>query len=149
MANESENIEPNAIESTERKHPQEYNAIYTLVDMKAKPNTLAHWAVHIVMAIIIAIFCFMTFTATGKIIQRYGWSEGIDITSTYQDHEWEQVGLNLEYYAYYYDMYYQHYDSYADQYQAMDISSMKELMDSMYESMADYIASNGQVQTLE
>ena len=46
-------------------------------------------------------------------------------------------------------MYYQHYDSYDDQYQAMDISSMKELMDSMYESMADYIASNGQVQTLE
>lgn len=142
MADEEQRVEAAEEPAEAKKRPQEYNAMYTMVDMNAKPNTLAHWAVHIIMAIIIAVFCFMTFTATGKIIQQYGWSEGADIASTYSDHKWEQVGLNLEDYAYFYDKYHEHYDTYAEQYQAMGITSMKDLMDTMYDSMADYIAAN-------
>ena len=102
------------------------------------PSAIAHWAVHVIMGIIIIVMCFMMFTTTGKLIQEYGWSEGTEISSTYGNHDWEAIGVDLDTYAYYYDMYNQYFALYADEYKAMGINNMSELMDTMYKSMTMY-----------
>ena len=107
------------------------------------PSAIAHWAVHVIMGIIIIVMCFMMFTTTGKLIQEYGWSEGTEISSTYGNHDWEAIGVDLDTYAYYYDMYNQYFALYADEYKAMGINNMRELMDSMYKSMTMYHLDSG------